>query len=165
MALPVGHALAGISIARKTNIDPKLAVVLANLPDIDYFFGLFFAGGNMLAYHRSPLTHSPPFALFVMLVFWFYGKLRGKPYTQKQLIGIALIVLSHLVLDYLIILPYHFSKSGEKGFYDFLFAHIIHPEFFYNTGVDLAYYGTFYVVLWKLIFRQSLWPFAKKKKN
>lgn len=164
MALPVGHALVGISIARKTDVNPTLAVVLANLPDIDYFFGLFFAGGNMLAYHRSPLTHSPPFALFIMLVFWVFGKLRGKPYTEKQLIGIGLIVLSHWVLDYGIILPYRFDiHAGKHGFFDFLYAHIIHPEFLYNTGVDLVVYGTFYLAMWKLFFKESLIPSARKK--
>lgn len=166
MALPLGHALVGITIARKTNVNPALAVFLANLPDIDYFFGLFFASGNMLAYHRSPLTHSPPFALFIMLVFWAFGNIRGKPYSQKQLVGIGLIVLSHWVLDYLIILPYQFDMhSGKNGFYDFLFSHIINPEFFHNTGIDLVFYGTFYATIWKLIFKEPLLPFRAKKKR
>lgn len=165
MALPVGHALVGIAIARKTNVNPKLAVFLANLPDVDYFFGLFFANGNMMAFHRSPLTHSPPFALFVMLIFWIFGKMRRKPYSEKQLVGIGLIVLSHWVLDYLIILPYQYDiNSGKKGLYDFIFSHIIHPEFFYNSIVDVAVYGTCYLAIWKLIFKESLLPVVGKRK-
>lgn len=163
MALPLGHALVGVTIARKTNVNPALAAVLANLPDIDYFFGLFFANGNMLAFHRSPLTHSPPFALFVMLIFWAYGNIRRKPYTRKQLIGIGLIILSHWVLDYFVFLPYQFDiHAGKKGFYDFIFSHIIHPEFFYNTGMEIAIYGTLYSIVWKLIFKEPLWPTRRK---
>lgn len=163
MALIVGHTLAGLTIRKftadkKTKINLFLATILSLLPDFDYFFGLFLAGGNMLAFHRSPLTHSPFFALFVGFCFWLFGKLQGKPYQTSYLASVVLIVLSHLVLDYLLpFMPYSFNvQAGTNGFLDFIFAHVISSEGFYNNFIDLTFYGTIYVLVVKFIWKKKL---------
>ncbi len=163
MALIIGHSLAGLTIRKlsankKTKINFLLAIILSLLPDADYLFGLFFASGNMLAFHRSPLTHSPFFALFVGFCFWLWGKLRGKPYKNFYLISVVLIVLSHLVLDYLVrFIPYSFNiKVGTNGLFDFLFAHVISAEGLYNNFIDLIFYGAIYVLVVKFVLKKKL---------
>lgn len=163
MALIVGHTLAGLTIRRvaadkKTRVGFLLTFILSLLPDSDFLFGLFLAGGNMLAFHRSPLTHSPFFAVFVGLMFWLFGKLRGKPYQTSYLISVVLIILSHLVLDYLVpFIPYSFNvQTGSNGFLDFIFSYIISVEGLYNNFIDLLLYGTIYVLVVKFIFKKSL---------
>lgn len=163
MALIVGHSLAGLTIRKltadkKTKINFWLAIILSLLPDADFLFGLFLAGGNMLAYHRSPITHSPFFAVFVGLMFWLFGKLRGKPYKTHYLVSVILIVLSHLVLDYLVrFIPYSFNiKVGTNGFLDFIFAHVISAEGLYNNFIDLIFYGAIYVLVVKFMLKKKL---------
>lgn len=158
MALPVGHGLVGITIARKTKIHPLVAFLLASLPDIDFLFGLFWAGGNMLALHRDPLTHTPFFGLFVALVYWLWAKIRRKKAKTIQVIGIFLIVASHWAVDfYMLKLPYIFDLSeGTNGLFDFLFAHIVSPTFIYNNLVDLVVYGAIYVLIIKFIYKEKL---------
>lgn len=161
MALPVGHTLIGLIVNKavadkKTKINFLLVAVLVNLPDIDYFFGLF-ANGNMLAFHRSPLTHSPFFALFVALLFWLWGKIIKKPFSQKYLIGVFLIVLSHWIIDFNVFLPYWFDvKLGKGGLFDFLFTHLISLEGLYNSFIDLIFYGTIYVLVVKFVLKKKL---------
>ena len=156
MALPLGHGFVGAAIAKKVKVNPLLAIILANLADIDFFFGLFLADGNMLAFHRSPLTHSPFFGIWVALFFWLWGELRKKRYSLSQLIGIWLIVTSHWIVDF-IILPYRFDiTTGRYGLFDFIFAHVISADAFWNTLIDFAIYGTLYIIVVKLIFHEKL---------
>ncbi len=162
MALIVGHSLAGLMI-RQTAADKKnkinffLAIILSLLPDFDYLFGLFFAGGNMLALHRSPLTHSPFFAIFVGFCFWLWGKLRRKPYPTSYLISVVLIVLSHLALDYLVtFMPYSFNiQAGTNGLLDFIFTYVVSLEALYNNFIDLIFYGAIYVLVVKFVLRKK----------
>lgn len=155
MALPVGHGLVGIAIGKKTKVPPLFAFLLASFPDIDYFFGLFFAGGNMLAFHRSPLTHSPFFGMFIVILCWFFLLLRRKTFRLEQFIGVYLIVTSHWILDQ-IILPYKFDITiGKNGLFDFLFTHVLSIEGLYNSIIDLAIYGTFYIVVVKCFFKEK----------
>ena len=155
MALPIGHGLVGVAIAKKVQINPLLAVILAVLPDIDFFFGLFFANGDMLAFHRSPLTHSPFFGIFIALLFWLWGATQKTRYALKQLVGIWLIVTSHWVIDF-IVLPYRFDITiGRNGLVDFIFAHLVNAEMLHNIAVDLAVYGTAYLLLVKFIFKEK----------
>ena len=155
MALPIGHGLVGVAIAKKVQINPLLAVILAVLPDIDFFFGLFFANGDMLAFHRSPLTHSPFFGIFIALLFWLWGATQKTRYALKQLVGIWLIVTSHWVIDF-IVLPYRFDITiGRNGLVDFIFAHLVNAEMLNNIVVDLAVYGTAYLLLVKFIFKEK----------
>lgn len=157
MALPVGHGLVGIAIGKKTNIHPTAAFILASLPDVDFFFGLYLAGGNMLALHRDPLTHSPLFALFVALFFWLWARIRKLKFTIRQVVGIFLIVASHWAVDfYMPLLPYAFDFSaGQNGLLDFLTAYIVTPLFIYNNLVDLVVYGSLYLVVVKFIYRDK----------
>lgn len=155
MALPIGHGLVGIAIAKKTNLNPILAGILAILPDIDFFFGLFAASGNMLAFHRSNLTHNLIFAVFMALIFFLWGHIRKRPYKNRQILGIGLIVASHVLLDNLP-LPYFADLSvGKNGFWDFLFTHLISLEGAYNTAVDLAIFGSLYLIVTRFIFKEK----------
>ena len=69
MPLPLGHAAIGFAVndfCSNESVPNRLTlalfiVILANLPDIDFLFGLLLQG-NGNAYHRGP-THSLLFAL------------------------------------------------------------------------------------------------------
>lgn len=158
MALPIGHGLVGIAIGKKTKVSSITAFVLANLPDVDYFFGLFLANGDMLAFHRSPLTHSPFFGIFVALTFWLWGKAKRKIYSATQLLGIGMVVSSHWLIDEVLPpLPYLFDlQTGRGGLFDFIFAHILSFEGFYNIIIDLVVFGMLYILVIKLIFKEKL---------
>lgn len=163
MALPVGHSLAGIAIAKQTEIHPYFAIFLANLPDIDYSFGLIL-GGGALAYHRSPITHSPGFALFVAILYFIWGKLFRVKNLRKKTIGVFLIVVSHWYLDYFFFhLPYKFDvEKKEYNLEEFFSTFIIHIDFIYNNFVDAIVYGPLYVFFVKFILKKPLWPFSYK---
>ncbi|MBI2036426.1 metal-dependent hydrolase [Candidatus Microgenomates bacterium] len=161
MALPVGHTLAGLIISKaaadkKTKFNLLTILILANLSDIDYFFGLF-SNGNALTYHRSPLTHSPFFAIFVALLFWLFGKITKKNFSMRYLAAIFLIVLSHWIIDFNTFLPYWFDiNSGKNGLYDFLFTHLLSFEGLYNSVIDLVFYGALYVLVVKFVLKKKL---------
>lgn len=154
--MPLGHGLIGLAIAKKTKVNPVLAFILASSPDIDFLLGLFFAGGNMLALHRTLITHTPFFAAFVAGLFWAWGKIRGRKFSKRYLWGIFFIVCSHFVLDLLsYVLPYSINNNiGKHGFSDFMGAHILSLEFVYNNFVDLIFYGTIYFLVVKFVFKE-----------
>lgn len=156
MALPVGHGLVGIAIAKKTKVNLVLAFILANLSDIDYLFGLY-TNGDMLSYHRSPFTHSPFFALFIVLIFWLWAKLRKKSYKTAQMIGVFLIVASHWFVDSYMPFLYRFDiEAGKDGFWSFVSAHILSLEFLYNNFIDLVFYGAVYILVVKFLLKERL---------
>ncbi len=155
MALFVGHSLIGLIIAKKTKINPLLAIILANLPDIDYLLGLLLKG-DALSIHRS-FTHSPLFAPVVALVFWFWGKYRKVRYLKVQTVGVGLLIFSHYILDYYMPFFYQVDEStGRGGFWSFIWAHILSFEFLYNNSLDLVFYGALYVLIVKFFFKQKL---------
>lgn len=155
MALFVGHSLTGLAIAKKTKINPFLAIVLANLPDIDYLFGLFLKG-DALSVHRS-FTHSPSFAFLAALVFWIWGKYRKVRYLKVKTFGVGLLIFSHYILDFYMPFFYQVDESaGRNGFWSFIWAHILSFEFLYNNSLDLLFYGALYVFVVKFIFKQKL---------
>jgi len=155
MAFPVGHSIVSLAIAKKTDIHPLLAIILANISDVDYFFGLFTTG-DMNALHQTIWTHSPLFAIEVMLVVWLWRKFRGKTTSIKTLTGIFLIVFFHIILDFYTRMPYHLEVGGgTDGFWDFMFAFVINPDFIYNNLLDLFIYGTLYIIVVKLIFKEK----------
>lgn len=156
MSFPIGHSLVSLTIAKKTNIHPLPAIMLANISDIDYFFGLFFAGGDMNALHQTIYTHSPIFALALSALVWIWARLRGKAIASKTLAGVFFILLSHMILDFYVRLPYRLEiGGGTEGFWDFMYTFVINPDFIYNNLLDLAIYGTLYVIVVKLIFKEK----------
>lgn len=155
MALFVGHSLAGLIIAKKTKINPLLAIILANSPDIDYLIGLFL-NGDTLSIHRS-FTHSPFFAVFAALVFWLWGKYRKVRYLKAKTFGVGLLIFSHYILDFYMPFFYQVDESaGRNGFWSFIWAHILSLEFLYNNFLDLLFYGALYLLVVKFIFKQKL---------
>ena len=156
MALPVGHALVGLAISKRTKNNPLAAILLANLMDIDFVFGLL-ADGNALSQHRSPFTRNPLLAVAVGLSFWLWYRHRKTKYATRLAFGAGLITLSHWIIDYLIVMPYRYDiTKGTNGLFDFLFAHIISSEFLYNAILDLAIYGSLYILVVRFIFKQKL---------
>ncbi len=69
---------------------------LANLPDIDYFFGIAQGAPNL--YHRQ-FTHSLGFAVLIGLACGLFFKIRGRRFWPMfYLAGVS--CFSHVVLDF-----------------------------------------------------------------
>lgn len=108
MPLPLGHAAVGaavyslcpdssIEIIKSNPLIMGLFIfVLANLPDIDFIFGLVYAGDGSVM-HRGP-THTIYFAL----LFGYMAYLLAKYSTvipDISFFSCTLVILSHSVLD------------------------------------------------------------------
>lgn len=156
MPLPVGHILIGAMVAKKTRNNFLEVLIFANLPDIDYFYGLFTTG-NMNSFHRAPnLTHTPLFAVSVALLYWLFNKTVRGVDARAQSLGVGLLILSHLFVDFYMPFLYMYDRSaGNNGFWDFIFAHILSFEFLYNNLVDLIFYGAIYILVVKFVFREK----------
>jgi len=73
-------------------------ILLANLPDLDYFFGLFQGNGN---YYHQTVTHTLVWIVITALAIWACGWLRERRTTRWSL-GLLLALLgSHLLSDWL----------------------------------------------------------------
>ena len=120
MATPIGHALAGIALARRMGMTSRAgmvaAVVAAGLPDADVFAGM--------ALHRDPWklhvhgegTHTLGFALTSGMLAGFGGLVSaGSAEGERDLIADALagavLVGSHILLDAMP-LPYLKMRNG-----------------------------------------------------
>lgn len=150
MATPVGHALIGITLARRIGVRSPFAtaaaVVAAGLPDIDVPFSMIV--------HRDPWklhknkkhgTHTLGFALTSGMFVGFAGLVSaGSADGERDLIADALagalIVGSHLVLDK-IPLPY-FTLSNAKSRRRALAISA------WNWALDAAVYGYVAAKLW-----------------
>ena len=73
-------------------------VLLANAPDLDYFFGIF--RGNVNYYHQT-VTHTLVWIGVLALAIWTYGRLRERRASWLSP-GLLLALLgSHLLADWL----------------------------------------------------------------
>ena len=104
MCSPVGHSLLGaaISLPQQSILKTKgwliaASVLFANLPDIDHVLG--WIQGDPMAYHRQA-THSILFAIVIGGLIWFTVHLLKKPYALRWGVWGALLIASHLLLDY-----------------------------------------------------------------
>lgn len=116
MASPIAHSLIGLAIGlirfmpRYRRWDELAAqlrvlwrpllfcVLLANAPDLDYFFGLF--RGNLNYYHQM-VTHTLGWVGVTALGVWAYGRLREWRASWLSF-GLLLALLgSHLLADWL----------------------------------------------------------------
>ncbi|NOZ61619.1 MAG: metal-dependent hydrolase [Calditrichaeota bacterium] len=128
MSTPVGHSIAGYFFyvfggGEKKTIDWKkliLFVSLANLPDIDYLFGLFVGRPNL--YHHQ-FTHSLAFAFIIAIIFaTFFRGILTKNFWASFLIVFACYG-SHILIDYFTLdtsLPF-----GEQLFWPFSKAYFV----------------------------------------
>jgi len=83
-------------------------VLLANAPDLDYFFGIF--RGNVNYYHQT-VTHTLVWIGMTALAIWAYGWLRERRASWLSL-GLLLALLgSHLLADWLTV-----DRSPPIGF-------------------------------------------------
>jgi hypothetical protein len=104
MPSPIAHSLMGCFIARQHGLSYfdkpwKLAVfcvVLANLPDVDYFFGLMHGLPNL--YHRH-VTHSIGFSLLVGTLCGLFFLWRGHRFLPMFFLSSA-ACFSHVILDF-----------------------------------------------------------------
>lgn len=113
MALPVAHSCFGLALGILRFV-PKcgsmqaalrlawarrgelfLCILIANAPDIDFFFGVLT--GEFNRFHQAG-THTLAGILFIALGFWLYAKyvLKNHSFT---LWFIFLLLASHLVID------------------------------------------------------------------
>ncbi len=73
-------------------------VLLANAPDLDYFFGLFRDNVN---YYHQTVTHTLVWVGVLALTIWAYSRLRERQASWLSL-GLLLALLgSHLLADWL----------------------------------------------------------------
>lgn len=73
-------------------------VLLANLPDLDYFFGIF--RGNLNYYHQT-VTHTLVWISVTALAIWAYGRIKERR-ASWLVLGLLLALLgSHLLADWL----------------------------------------------------------------
>lgn len=167
MPYPVAHSLVGIAIGKKTDIPLWLALILTNIPDIDFLLGIF--KGNLLIFHDNGvlLAHTPWLAVAAVILFVLISRFKRIHYSTRSIVGVFLLVLSHILLDrYIVPLPYRIdSQHGTHGFFDFLFTYIINPDFLWNNFLDFLFYGSIYILVVRYIFKFPLSPFAKIKKK
>ena len=108
MPLPLGHVAIGLAThdcCSKSSYRASswrlgaFIIILSNLPDIDVLLGLIFSG-NGNAFHRGP-THSLVFALIAGSLASYVSRRWSSIPTLTYSIC-ALIVLSHVVADFLL---------------------------------------------------------------
>ena len=115
MATTLGHGIAGMAIAKSAGMGPRgmaVGFVLANSPDLDLLLGLVVEG-DAGAFHRDWWSHSPAAAILTAAIafaaYTFFRALRHKPMDLRRSGGVALfvglLVLSHTILDFVIINP------------------------------------------------------------
>jgi inner membrane protein len=106
MCTPAGHALMGVAVLslsgaaiwRRRIIAAFLLLVVANLPDVDIFFGYFT--GNPNRYHHM-WTHSLAFGVLAgLMAAGLWGWIIKKDAWKAGLLVTGLI-FSHLLLDFL----------------------------------------------------------------
>lgn len=116
MSSPIGHSLIGLTFGlirflphyRHWN---ELAVqfralwrpllfcmLLADAPDLDYFFGIF--QGNLNYYHQT-VTHTLVWVGAMALAIWAYGLLRKRRAAWLSLGFLLALMGSHLLADWL----------------------------------------------------------------
>ncbi|MFH1477129.1 MAG: metal-dependent hydrolase [Verrucomicrobiota bacterium] len=117
MASPIAHSLIGLTIGlisflpryqRRDELADQLralwrpllfCVLLANAPDLDYFFGIF--RGNLNCYHQT-VTHTLVWICGLALAIWAYARLRKRRQAAWLSLGLMLALLgSHLLADWL----------------------------------------------------------------
>ncbi len=114
MPLPVAHSLAGVAIFKGLDADGTskawkrlaLAVIIANVPDLDLLPGLIVGEPDLL-HHVGP-SHSAVFAIFAGVVVGVLAAAAGRRWpvvirrataVQGTALMVALCLLSHVVLD------------------------------------------------------------------
>ncbi len=144
MALPVAHALFGVSVAApylpkgplKGNLKTILiAAGLGVLPDFDYLFYRVLDWGE--SWHRS-FSHSLVFALVVgALAAFVFG-----PFTTRLFVLYSLAIFSHPILDALISeYPSGVQLLWPFSTHMFSFALVDYPTIFgqsHETSVIVA---------------------------
>jgi hypothetical protein len=116
MSSPVAHSLIGLAIGlirflpRYRCWDELTAqfralwrpllfcILLANAPDLDYFFGIF--RGNLNYYHQT-VTHTLVWVGVTALAIWTYGRLREQRVAWLSLGFLLALLGSHLLADWL----------------------------------------------------------------
>ena len=116
MPSPVAHSLIGLAIGlirflpryrRWNELAAQLRVLwrpllfcilLANAPDLDYFFGLFRGNAN---YYHQTVTHTLVWIGVLALAVWAYGWLRERRASWLSPGFLLALLGSHLLADWL----------------------------------------------------------------
>lgn len=116
MASPVAHSLIGLTIGLIRFLPryqcwdelcshfralwrPLLfCILIANAPDLDYFFGVF--QGNLNYYHQT-VTHTLVWIGATAIIIWTYSWLRQRRASWLALGFLLALLGSHLLVDWL----------------------------------------------------------------
>lgn len=134
MSSPVGHSLAGFlgfilirnscrfSVFYSSHFLIILAIIVANLPDIDFVLGYLFFG-DINAIHRQ-FTHSFFFGyLACLMIFISLRVLQKVPFSF--LVWLWAVYFSHIFLDMLAYDSY--PPAGVQCFFPFSFDYFAFP--------------------------------------
>jgi membrane-bound metal-dependent hydrolase YbcI (DUF457 family) len=147
MATPIGHALVGLTLARRLGVRSPAgmaaATVAAGLPDADVLLGLALHGDPWKLHKRA--MHTMGFALASGMLSGLFGLVRaGSADGERDLIADslagALLVGSHIVLDRL---PLPYLRIPEKAP-----ARERLVKSVYNFSLDGVVYGYLASKLW-----------------
>ena len=75
-----------------------LCVIIANIPDLDYFFGIF---RNNLNYYHQTVTHTVVWITASALILWAFARLRDGRKTPWTFLLFMALLSSHLFVDLL----------------------------------------------------------------
>ena len=149
MATPVGHALVGLTLARRLGVRSPLrqltSIVAAGLPDLDVPAGMVVHRDPWKLHKKANGTHTISFAVATGAIAGALGLVSAGGDGERDVIvdsmaGVV-IVVSHLALDKMP-LPYLKSKKTGGTMREFVFKSI------YNWALDAAVYGYLATRLW-----------------
>ncbi len=153
MATPLGHSIVGYALARATGVKSPgamaLAVVAANLPDVDFLMG-YVANGDVFSLHHEVITHKPVFPLIVGAgvgaIAAAASLARGRGPSARSVARLALLasafVGSHVVMDRLPI-PYDNMPRKNASFWEAVASQS------WNAVIDMAVYGSIAALLFE----------------
>jgi len=126
-----------------------LAVVAANLPDVDFLMG-YVANGDVFSLHHEVITHKPPFPLIVGIgvgALAAAGSIaRGRRPRAREIARPALLagafVGSHVLMDRLP-LPYDNMPRKNASFWEAIASQS------WNAVIDMAVYGSLAALLFE----------------
>ena len=156
MASPIGHALMGMTLARRMGMTSgagaAAGVVAAGLPDFDVFAGMALHGDPWRLHVHGQGTHTLGFALTSGMLAGLGGLVSaGSAEGERDLIADALagavLVGSHIVLDALP-MPYLKVRKGTP-MREVAWKSVI------NWSIDALVYGFVASRLWKRSGRQD----------
>ena len=167
---PVAHSAIGLlgwqKFSEKKNLKTLLIFILmANLPDIDFAFYLFL-GEKALNLHQY-FTHNVFIVVIAAIACWPLFK------AKSERIGILLVAVSHLLLDFLTI--DRVAPKGFRLFYPFssqvfnfgIFPNLLKDNwaevFSFHNLLVISFETAFFLLPVFLVYRREFAGYLKEK--